>query len=208
MRFLIPVVFLFTNIGHAQSIVIDERDSSSYQTFELAGNIWFQSNLRYVTPKSWCNQNPYSLACKDGNYYYPQELVNVCPEGWKVPTWKDYKRAIKAIEDSSRLDSSAVTWSEEKFNERFSIKEAGITGITLINDSSFFDFTSTGWIEGDRWHPQETQTTQWIVEDISTSPQPHVHIRENEIVMHTHKHHVDDREKKRRRFSVRCVKEK
>lgn len=206
MRFLIPIIFFLANDSYAQSIIVDERDSSSYQTFELAGTIWFRSNLRYVTPKSWCNQSPYSLACKSGNYYYPQELVNVCPQGWKVPSWKDYKNAIKAVEDSLQIDSSTIEWSEEKINERFNVRGAGVTGITLINDSSFFDFVSTGWIEGNRWYPQQTQTTQWIVEDISESPQPHVHIRKNEIVMHAHKHHVDDKEKKKRRFSVRCVK--
>ena len=82
-----------------------------------------------------------------------------------------------------------------------------ITGLTLIGDSTFFDMATSGWIEGDQWQPQN-ETTMWIVHDLSNTPQPHVHIRDGEITMHSHGHNVIDKPRKLRRFSVRCVSNK
>jgi uncharacterized protein (TIGR02145 family) len=173
--------------------------------FEIGGQLWLKQNLKFKTPTSWCAEHPDSDACAYGNYYYPTDLINVSPDGWRVATWFDYKRALKGIAVYYELTDS-LKYEESKLPLYKNLKLDGemITGLTLIGDSTFFDMATTGWIEGDQWQPQN-ETTMWIVHDISNTPQPHVHIRNGEITMHSHGHNVIDKPKKLRRFSVRCV---
>ncbi|MFT7036580.1 MAG: hypothetical protein ACJA2S_005112 [Cyclobacteriaceae bacterium] len=74
-----------------------------------------------------------------------------------------------------------------------------------MNDTAFFNMAATGWIEGDKWEPQN-QTTMWVIHDISNTPQPHVHITPEQVIMHSHGHNILDKPNKLRRFSIRCIK--
>jgi uncharacterized protein (TIGR02145 family) len=189
----------------AQHQFIDKRDNHKYETFQEGQHIWFKENLKFKTPTSWCSENPQSEACLRGNYYYPTDLINVCPSGWRVPTWAEYKEAILSYH--MRLvagDSVKFVKSKLPMYKNLSLDGELVTGLTLIGDTSFFDMTTTGWIQGDEWQA-EKETTMWIVHDISNTPQPHIHVRANEVVMHSHGHNVLDKPKKLRRFSVRCI---
>ncbi|MEO0334479.1 MAG: FISUMP domain-containing protein, partial [Bacteroidota bacterium] len=95
------VVFLllFAHLSvYGQHTFTDIRDGNKYEIVQIAGYRWFKENIRYKTPTSWCSENPYSEACQYGNYYYPTDLVTICPENWRVPTWLEYRAAIKEIE--------------------------------------------------------------------------------------------------------------
>ena len=81
----------------AQRFFSDTRDNSMYEVFEIGDKLWLKENLKFKTPTSWCAEHPESDACAYGNYYYPTDLINVCPDGWRVATWFDYKRALKDI---------------------------------------------------------------------------------------------------------------
>jgi len=199
------VFFLIFEAVTAQRIFVDTRDNNTYVTFEIGDRLWLKENLKFKTSTSWCAEHPESEACAYGNYYYPTDLINVCPDGWRVATWRDYKKALKDIATYYKLTDS-LQYEQSKLPLYRDLKLEGemITGLTLIGDSTFFDMATTGWIEGDQWHPQN-ETTMWIVHDISNTPQPHVHIRGGEVTMHSHGHNVIDKPKKLRRFSVRCV---
>ena len=206
-RSALAVVFLVVSFHSvmAQSFFLDTRDNSKYEIFEIDGQLWLKENLKFETPTSWCAEHPESDACGYGNYYYPTDLINVCPDGWRVPTWLDYKKALESIAEYYELTDS-LKYEQSKLPLYRDLKLEGemIAGLTLIGDSTFFDMATTGWIEGDQWQPQN-ETTMWIVHEISNTPQPHVHIRNGEITMHSHGHNVIDKPKKLRRFSVRCV---
>jgi uncharacterized protein (TIGR02145 family) len=201
------IFFLTFDAATAQGIFVDTRDNSTYVTVEIGGQLWLKENLKFKTPTSWCAEHPESEACAYGNYYYPTDLINVCPDDWRVATWHDYKKALKNIAEYYDLTDS-VKYEQSTLPLYRDLKLEGemLTGLTLIGDSTFFDMATTGWIEGDEWHPQN-ETTMWIVHDISNTPQPHVHIRDGEVTMHSHGHNVIDKPKKLRRFSVRCVSE-
>lgn len=202
---LVLVLIVMCVSATAQRFFYDTRDSSTYEVFEIGDKLWLKENLKFKTPTSWCAEHPESDACAHGNYYYPTDLINVCPDGWHVATWLDYKRALKDIAEYYQLtDSLKFEKSKLPLYKNLELEGEMITGLTLIGDSTFFDMATTGWIEGDKWQPQN-ETTMWIVHDISNTPQPHVHIRNGEITMHSHGHNVIDKPKKLRRFSVRCV---
>ena len=204
-------IALFTILytSYSQNQIIDHRDSTYYEIFQIENHLWFKSNLKYKSETSWCNQHPESEACKSGNFYYSTDLINVCPNDWRVPSWNEYKKALKVIEKQSSFSSDSVTYTEgskpyKKYNKKYKIFAEQVVGITLIGDSTFFDMVANGWIQGDSWYLQQ-ETTMWIVEDISNSPQPHVHILDGKIRKHAHEHNVIDKPKKIRRFSIRCI---
>lgn len=207
MRFLLILIILPSPYKSlfAQKYFIDDRDSIRYEVFQVNKSFWFKGNLKFVTPTSWCSENPDSRACMNGNYYYPTDLINICPGGWRVPTWREYKKAIKYIEEYYGLtDSVQYVESKVPLYKDLNLDSELVVGLTLLGDSSFFDMVTTGWIQGDEWQPKD-ETTLWIVHDISNTPQPHIHVRNKEIVMHSHGHHVLDKPKKLRRFAVRCI---
>jgi hypothetical protein len=79
--------------------------------------------------------------------------------GWWVPTWFDYKRALRHIAEYYELTDS-LKYEESKLPLYRNLKLEGemIIGLTLIGDSTFFDMATTGWIEGDQWQPQNETT--------------------------------------------------
>jgi uncharacterized protein (TIGR02145 family) len=206
MRTIFASLFIIISFGaFGQNSITDERDGITYEVFEIGGHVWFKSNLKYKTPTSWCNENPDSEACKYGNYYYPTDLINVCPTNYRVPTWKEYKQAIKEIENFYELSDSLIYSSAKlPLYKKLRLESEGIINLTLIGDSNFFDMSCTGWVEGDKWVPQN-QATVWIIHEISNTPQPHIHVNPNDIIMHSHGHNIIDKPKNLRRFAVRCV---
>jgi uncharacterized protein (TIGR02145 family) len=204
----LPFLLIITFGVYGQNNVIDERDGNSYKIFELGDLLWFKSNLKFKTPTSWCSENPNSDACNSGNFYYPTDLINVCPTGWRVPTWKEYKQAIQQIQKFYNLTDTTNSFKGElPLYKELKLEAERIVNLTLIGDSTFFDMATTGWVEGDKWELQN-QTTLWIIHEISNTPQPHIHISPNDIIMHSHGHNVIDKPKKLRRFAVRCVADK
>lgn len=202
-KLIIALAIIVSN-AFSQNAIIDDRDGKHYEVFQVDNHLWFKTNLQYKSQTSWCNQHPESEACKSGNFYYSTDLINVCPNGWRVPSWMEYKKAIKFIDRNNNPSDSAIFSENFMPYKKYKILAEQVIGITLIGDSTFFDMVANGWIEGDKWEKQN-ETTVWVVEDISNSPQPHVHILKGEIIKHAHEHHVIDKEKKIRRFSVRCI---
>ena len=197
---LLFIHFPFMDKTHLPMTEIDNE----YEVIQIAGYRWFKENIRYQTPTSWCSENPDSEACQYGNYYYPTDLVNICPEGWRVPTWLEYRAAIKEIESYYGLsDSVKYVANQQNLYKDLMLDSEWIVNLSL-DDSIFFDMAATGWVEGNRWKPQD-QATVWIIHELSNTPQPHVHIKPNEIIMHSHGHHVLDKPKNMRRFAVRCI---
>jgi len=191
--------------GFAQQTIIDERDGSTYEILQIGSHLWFKENLKYKTPTSWCSEKPNSEACRYGNYYYPTDLINICPANWRVPTWREYRSAIQEIEKYYDLTDTIEYNKFKSFRYKdLHLDAEVIINITLIDDTTFFELVATGFIEGDKWTHQQ-EAAMWIVHDISNTPQPHVHVDKNYVLMHSHANHVLDKPKKLRRFAVRCV---
>lgn len=199
---LVCYLFSLSICCFAQKSFTDERDGNKYKLIQIGDLLWMQEHMRYLTPESWCEKFPESEACKYGNFYYPSELDQICPEGWRIPTWDDYNASVLYLIDSLGIDSAIFEY-DVRINKRKSIYADIIRGINIINDSLYFNIEMTGWIEGWKWEPQD-QTTIWVNED-STLYQTHIHIRPDGFLKHSHKHNVMDKPKRQRRFSVRCV---
>jgi len=107
-EFLFASIILFMSFAlrvDAQNVVTD-RDGNSYPTVEIANQLWMVKNLvttHYPDGKeipSYCYDND-SAYCEIYGRLYPwsslvggkrsDSLLNVCPEGWHVPSDSNWK---------------------------------------------------------------------------------------------------------------------
>lgn len=109
--------------------------------------------------------------------------------------------------DTLNIPQDSVKFiKQEIISNKIPISAEGVLGITFLHDSIYFNMLSTSWIQGEKWIKRTNSTTTlWVKKEIMDLPQPHVHIREDGMVKHAHHHNVEDKPKKQRRFSVRCV---
>lgn len=63
---------------------VDERDGIEYCTTEIGSQVWMAENLSYQSENSVCSYSP--GVCGVNGALYRNDLTNVCPSGWHIPT--------------------------------------------------------------------------------------------------------------------------
>ncbi len=112
------------------SSITDDRDGKTYRITEIGGVSWFCENLKYAgagTPYS--DSEPMSDIF--GRFYTFNELENVCPDGWSVPSEEDWTALAKALwepdhQDPENPGSALVPDTEEEYFN-------GIAGKLMVN---------------------------------------------------------------------------
>ena len=75
----------------------DSRDKKHYRIAKLKdGKTWMAENLTYEVPGSWCYGNRNSNCTKYGRLYTHAAALKACPQGWHLPTQKEWDNLIKA----------------------------------------------------------------------------------------------------------------
>lgn len=134
--------------------LLDERDNQVYRTVKIGNQVWMAQNLNYAATGSVCYDNENSNCDAHGRLYYGSDL-NICPEGWRVPSednflvmleyveGKDIQRDVddlwiiyKGTENSIlKLRSASYEWVSEKAS-----KGTDIYGFSLIPSGSRWDY--------------------------------------------------------------------
>ena len=212
MKYIIAVIlfqsFLVESFSQDTTFQ-DSRDGNIYDIVELGDLYWFSSNLKYKSEHSFCFENPNNTKCNENNYYYYSDLDSVCPVGWRIPIWDEWQNTVYIFADKNDIHRDSIRLDSSDLN-RFSII---ITGINLYEDTVGFNLKSVGWIEGNKAEKDKKlykrqASTFWINEPETNDSTTHIHIGITKYVKHAHDHHIVDKPKLTRRFTVRCVKEK
>jgi uncharacterized protein (TIGR02145 family) len=207
---LFTLLFFINVIGSAQNKTFtDSRDGNVYPMIEIGDLYWLGSNLRYQTATSWCAQQIEGSHCAQTNYYYYTDLDSVCPTGWRVPTWEDWSDAVDIFMQKSGIQPDQMQLDSSDLNRASII----VQGINLYDDTLGLNLKSVGWIEGDKAEKSKKlekrpAATFWLNEPGTNDPTTHVHVGWSQYNKHGHDHHVIDKPKLTRRFTVRCVKNK
>lgn len=151
--FLVQLV-LCCSISLAQEAITftDSRDGKQYQAIEfdipLEGGVsvkrtWMAQNLDFETEGSFCYKNEPAYCGKFGKLYTYDVAVEVCPEGWRVPTKNDWYMLFSAF-GGEKVAGEAM-------------KEDGESGMNLFA-GGFGDASGTFkgiGVEGNYWDSEE-----------------------------------------------------
>ena len=189
-----------------KGMITDSRDGKTYQTIKIGNLIWIAENLKYQTKNS-VDITKYQKKVKLEGYYYPyEESDEVCPNGFRIPKledWKNYiNRLIKlknAVIDSSDYFSTLVTDAsgfEDKSGE-----------FKMFEEPNPLNLKKSGWIQGKKLKLKRSLNL-WLRIENSMDRKYHLHILSEGYSKHSHKHHIDDKKRRKRKFVMRCVKNK
>ena len=70
----------------------DLRDQQIYQFVKIGSQEWFGDDLKYETPGSYCYDNNPENCKQYGRLYNFPEAKTACPQGWRLPTEKDWRK--------------------------------------------------------------------------------------------------------------------
>jgi uncharacterized protein (TIGR02145 family) len=199
---IVALLYMAPSMAQQTGSFTDPRDGNQYATVTIGNKIWFRENLRYHTVTSFCpNFSKDSLACAKGNYYLNSEVGKVCPPGWNVPTREDWMAYVDELIRLKRLDRDSIsikTMPPPNNSVMHLLK-----GFSIMNDP-LLKFDPIGWVEGNKV-ANTSNISIWITDNTSNDDKYHIHMSKEGFVTHTHKHHVIDRPKKIRKFTIRCV---
>lgn len=88
--FLISLTFGCTNAK--KGFLLDERDGQSYKCIKMKdGKHWMVENLNYAINGSFCYGDDKVNCNNFGRLYTREAAVNACPEGWHLPSDKEWE---------------------------------------------------------------------------------------------------------------------
>lgn len=108
------------------STFVDTRDGQEYKTVKIGEQNWFAENLNYTSNQSWCYDNQSGYCDKYGRLYTYEAAINVCPEGWHLPTDEDWKELEVELGMKNGVDEEG--WRGTRPGQGFLLKKGGGTG--------------------------------------------------------------------------------
>ena len=97
----------------------DVRDGQEYKTVKIGSQTWMAENLNYKTASSFCYYDDEEYCNKYGRLYLWKATVDVCPDGWHLPTENEFRTLIETVGGDSiagRVLKSASGWDSADRN--------------------------------------------------------------------------------------------
>lgn len=141
------------------SIFTDSRNGETYKTIKIGNQIWMAENLRYKSEGSYAYDDNESLVKTHGRLYHWQNAISAIPEGWHLPSNKDWLRLCKTLtgktvkdyigKDQSiagvgRLLKTKTLWEKDKDFDSEGIDACGFSALPsgCIGSYTFAEFGS------------------------------------------------------------------
>ncbi len=93
-------------LNNKYGVYTDNRDGKIYPTVKIGRNIWFSKNLAFKPHdgKYWIYTNKEETVDDQGYLYTWKVAINVCPDGWELPTKYDFEQLIDSYGDSAYVE--------------------------------------------------------------------------------------------------------
>ncbi|RZS93236.1 FISUMP domain-containing protein [Aquimarina brevivitae] len=90
-------VFTFTTIANSGTF-IDPRDNEEYRWIGIGDQIWMVDNLRFRTnDAAIALNNDESTVSLYGRFYFIEDALVSCPEGWHLPSNEEFNQLIEFV---------------------------------------------------------------------------------------------------------------
>jgi len=113
-----------------QEKFLDKRDSTYYRFLKIGNQIWMGENLRYLSGKSPCAQNSNRECEECGRYYRFEDALIACPEGWHLPTDKEWMD-LEIEAGMSEVEAGKLGWRGTPPGQAPTLLRKGQTGFEL-----------------------------------------------------------------------------
>jgi uncharacterized protein (TIGR02145 family) len=107
----------FAASGQIDSL-IDARDGKIYRTIKIGNQTWMAENLAYVPPdkNSDCYKDSISNCVKYGRLYIWNVAVNVCPDGWHLPSKTEFETLLGQVGEKKLAFKELATGGKTGFD--------------------------------------------------------------------------------------------
>jgi len=85
----------------------DLRDGKMYRTVEINGQVWMAQNFDYEEEDSICYDNNNANGKKYGRLYTWEMAINVCPEGWHLPSREEWQKLVDFVNTNKNANNAA-----------------------------------------------------------------------------------------------------
>jgi uncharacterized protein (TIGR02145 family) len=137
---------------------IDQRDGMVYKFVKIGGKTWMAENLRYEADKSWCYDNSQSRCAEYGRLYDWNTAMEACPEGWHLPTAKEWDDLVKAAggeHAAGKRLKPTRGWAEHEGNSGNGTDDYGFAALPGGFQIGGEEFANVG-ISGNWWTATES----------------------------------------------------
>jgi uncharacterized protein (TIGR02145 family) len=152
--------------GENENIFIDPRDGQKYRIITYKGKTWFKENLRYTegltqttSIDEWLITNVPAFMIYENNQAYNDlygvlyngyavKSLDLCPEGWRVATFDDYRNNIFDFPTLTKPDIMATAgWKYPRIESTNSTGYTGLPGgmINLTSGVHGLGETASWW---------------------------------------------------------------
>jgi len=101
------------------SELADDRDGQTYKTVKIGGQWWMAQNLNYETDSSFCYKDSVEFCEKYGRLYTWDAVVDVCPDGWHLPSKAEWETLITAVGGQATAGKMLKSTSGGKGSDAF-----------------------------------------------------------------------------------------
>lgn len=126
----------------------DSRDGHKYKTIKINGVNWMAENLSYADKASYCyDQKQGTNSCgKKGRVYKASAAKdNICPQGWRLPTFEEFDAFSKYFKSFLPNEAELL----ELYDEELSSNGFGMNFYNLDKLCNCFDAGCDGGDDGE-----------------------------------------------------------
>jgi uncharacterized protein (TIGR02145 family) len=100
--------FLFSK-AQQNNTFVDKRDGQAYKQIKIGTQVWMGENLNFKTENSFCYDNNEENGKKYGRLYTWETAQKACPEGWHIPTDKEWQQ-LEVFLGMSQINANGLFW--------------------------------------------------------------------------------------------------
>ena len=103
---------------------VDPRDGTEYKTCKIGNQVWLAENLKFELDSDDClaYDEDYQYFDKYGYLYCENGLEAAIPEGWHLPTRKEWETMVRFVKKDSRCKEVLSVIASEEWIESSSDK--------------------------------------------------------------------------------------